>query len=69
MYHLMKWTSVLLFLSLPVLLVSAIWVGEIRFLWISIVNAMFSLFAGGLADSAYASKKAEEESNVSLTLV
>lgn len=51
MVKLLRWVSVLMFLAIPVLLIAAIWVGEIRYLWISIVNVFFSVIAAGFSES------------------
>ncbi len=61
MFHLLKWFSVLLFISIPVLLVSAIWFGELRFIWISIITGLFSVFAGAYADTIAVAKRLEEK--------
>lgn len=51
MSNLLKWVSVLLFLSTPAFLVAGIWVGESKFFWIAIVNLLFSMFSGAFAES------------------
>ena len=51
MYHILKWLSVSLFISVPALLISAIWFGEIKFLFISGVTGVFSVLAGAFADT------------------
>jgi hypothetical protein len=51
MYHILRWLSVSLFISIPALLISAIWFGEIKFLFISGVTGVFSVLAGAFADT------------------
>ncbi len=66
MYHLLKWFSVLQFISLPVLLVSAIWFGEIKFLWIGTVAGLFSVLSGALADTMEKIEKTNGEQSATL---
>lgn len=51
MSSLLKWFSVLLFISSPLLIAASIWMRDGRFAWIAIVTAFFSLLAGGMADA------------------
>jgi hypothetical protein len=48
---LLKWISVLLFLSLPVVSIYGIMQGDIRFLFVFGVLAIFSILAGGFSDA------------------
>lgn len=66
MYHLLKWFSVLLFISLPALLISAIWFGEIKFFWIGAVTGLFSIFAGAFADAVQKIEKLNSEKHATL---
>lgn len=62
----LKWVSVLLFLSVPSLLISAIWLADWRLLLISGVTGFFSMLAGGFATAAESAGGSEQvdEGNV-----
>lgn len=51
MVSVLKWFSVLLFMSSPLLIGASIWLRDGRFAWIAIVTAFFSLLAGGMSDA------------------
>ena len=57
MYNLLKWFSVFLFISMPLLIVAAIWFGDLRYFWIGLVTGLFSAFAGGYADNIDVAKR------------